>query len=77
MKQQSLNEKNSLVVTYEEKRQKNDEDGYKELQQHRQLLRGQRERKERECKRELQLQKKKDNQKCQKQMAFERQLKRE
>ncbi|CAF4969775.1 unnamed protein product [Rotaria sp. Silwood1] len=64
MKQQSLNEKNSLVVTYEEKRQKNYENGYKELQQHQQLLceqekRVQREREEREYKRELELQKQK------------------
>ncbi|CAF3936080.1 unnamed protein product, partial [Rotaria sp. Silwood1] len=61
-----------------------DIDGYKELQQHRQLLREQekrveREREERECKRELELQKQKqkDNQKHKKQMEFERQLKRE
>ena len=42
-----LERKNSMV-TYEEKRQKNYEDGYKELERRRQLLREQEERDQRE-----------------------------
>ncbi|CAF1069901.1 unnamed protein product [Adineta steineri] len=73
--------KNSLV-TYEEKRQKNYEDGYRELERRRQALRDQeerehREREERERKRELDLQKQKDEQERKKQMDFERQLERQ
>ncbi len=76
-----LERKNS-IVTYEEKRQKNYEDGYKELERRRQLLREQeereqREREERERKRELELQKQKDEQERKKQMDFERQLERQ
>ncbi|UJR22027.1 hypothetical protein I4U23_025094 [Adineta vaga] len=75
---EALERKNSLV-TYEEKRQKNYEDGYRELERRRQLLREQEEREqkareERDRQRDLDLQKQKDEQERKKQMEFERQL---
>ncbi|CAF3438151.1 unnamed protein product [Rotaria socialis] len=75
-------ERRNSIVTYEEKRLKNYEDGYKELERRRQLLREQeerehREREERERKRELELQKQKDDQERKKQLDFERQLERQ
>ncbi|CAF4201821.1 unnamed protein product, partial [Rotaria sordida] len=75
-------ERRNSLVSYEEKRQKNYEDGFKELERRRQLLReqeerDQREREERERKREFELQKQKDEQERRKQMEFERQLERQ
>ncbi|CAF3072045.1 unnamed protein product, partial [Rotaria sp. Silwood2] len=75
-------ERKNSIVSYEDKRQKNYEDGFKELERRRQLLREheereQREREERERKRELELQKQKDEQERRKQMESERQLERQ
>ncbi|CAF3610041.1 unnamed protein product [Rotaria socialis] len=72
-------ERKSILATYEEKRLKNYEDGNRELERRRQLLREQeereqKEREERERKREYELQKQKDEQDRKKQMEIEKQL---
>ncbi|CAF0755063.1 unnamed protein product [Adineta ricciae] len=72
-------ERKSALITYEEKRLKNYEDGNRELERRRQLLREQedreqKERDERERKRELELQKHREEQERKKQMEIERQL---
>ncbi|CAF0939796.1 unnamed protein product [Adineta ricciae] len=78
----SETERRNSIVTYEEKRQKNYEDGFKEIERRRQMLREQEEREqkcreERERKRELDLQKQKEEQERKKQLEFERQLARQ
>ncbi|CAF1269575.1 unnamed protein product, partial [Rotaria sp. Silwood1] len=75
-------ERKNSIVTYEEKRQKNYDDGLKELERRRQLLREQeerehREREDRERKHELELQKQKDEQERRKQIEYERQIERQ
>ncbi|CAF3513299.1 unnamed protein product [Rotaria sp. Silwood1] len=72
-------ERKTIMATYEEKRLKNYEDGNRELERRRQLLREQeereqKEREERERKREFELQKQKEEQERKKQMEIERQL---
>ncbi|CAF0815781.1 unnamed protein product [Rotaria sordida] len=72
-------ERKLIMQTYEEKRLRNYEDGNRELERRRQLLREQeereqKEREERERKRELELQKQKEEQERKKQMEIERQL---
>ncbi|CAF4343732.1 unnamed protein product [Rotaria sp. Silwood2] len=72
-------ERKIIMATYEEKRLRNYEDGNRELERRRQLLREQeereqKEREERERKRELDIQKQKDEQERKKQMEIDRQL---